>query len=111
MMGNAVIVTDENFEDEVLGSSLPVMVDFWARWCGPCSAMAPVIDNLASEFGGRLKVAKADVEQSQKAAMQHRIRAIPTILFFKDGKVVDEVVGTVPVDELRTRVQGTLEPS
>lgn len=109
-MGSAVIVNDENFDREVLRSDLPVMVDFWATWCGPCKVMAPVIDGLASEFGGRLKVAKADVEQSQKAAMEHRIRAIPTILFFRDGKVVDEVVGTVPVDELRLRAEGTLGP-
>jgi len=109
-MGNAVIVTDDNFDTEVLNSSLPVLVDFWAPWCNPCKSISPVIDRLASEYGGRLKVAKADVEQSQRTAMKHRIRAIPTILFFRDGVVIDEVVGTVAVDELRTRVEGALSP-
>lgn len=109
-MGNAVIVTDENFDDEVLNSKLPVLVDFWATWCNPCKTIAPLIDRLASEYGGKLKVAKADVEQSQRAAMTHRIRAIPTILLFRNGIVIDEVVGTVQDDELRTRVEGALSP-
>ncbi len=109
-MGNAVIVTDENFADEVLRSDLPVLVDFWASWCNPCKKIAPVIDVLASEYGGRLKVAKADVEQSHRAAMEHRVRAIPTILLFKGGVVVDEVIGAVAVDELRSRVEGALNP-
>lgn len=111
VMGNAVIVTDENFDDEVLNSDLPVLVDFWASWCNPCKSISPLIERLASEYGGKLKVAKADVEQSQRAAMKHRIRAIPTILFFRNGVVVDEVIGTVPVEELRTRVEGALSPA
>lgn len=108
-MGKAVVVTDENFEEEVLRSNLPVMVDFWAPWCNPCKMIAPLIDELATEYGGRLKVAKADVQESQMAATKHRITSIPAILLFKDGRVVDEVIGTVAVDELRARVDLALD--
>jgi thioredoxin 1 len=104
-MGKAVVVTDENFEEEVLRCNLPVLVDFWATWCGPCKSIAPAIDELASEYGGKVKVAKADVQESQMAATKHRITSIPTILLFRNGKVVDEVIGAVPVSELRKRVE------
>lgn len=103
-MKKALVVTDENFEQEVLKSDLPVMVDFWAPWCSPCKTIAPLIDELAFEYGGRLKVVKADVQNSQMAATKHRITSIPSILLFRDGRVVDEVIGTVAVDELRARV-------
>ena len=110
-MKKAVVVTDENFEEEVLRSNVPVMVDFWAPWCNPCKTIAPLIDALASEYGDRLKVAKADVQNSQMAATKHRITSIPAILLFKDGRVIDEVIGAVAVDELRERVDLVLGPS
>jgi len=110
-MKKTVVVTDENFEEEVLRSNVPVMVDFWAPWCNPCKTIAPLMDALASEYGSRLKVAKADVQNSQMAATKHRITSIPAILLFKDGRVIDEVIGAVAVDELRARVDLVLGPT
>jgi thioredoxin 1 len=92
---NIVTLTDKNFEPEVLKSPVPVLVDFWAEWCAPCKMIAPMLDLLAAEFAGKVKVAKADVgiEQNQPLAAQYRVSSIPTLLFFKDGQVVDQVVG------------------
>ncbi|MCU0412635.1 MAG: thioredoxin [Bacteroidetes bacterium] len=91
-----VEVTDSNFEAEVLKSSTPVLVDFWAEWCGPCKMIAPVVEELAKELSGKLKVGKVDVDNNQQIAMKFGIRSIPTLLVFKGGKVVDQLVGAVP---------------
>lgn len=88
-----VTLTDSNFKEEVLDSDVPVLVDFWATWCGPCRMIAPTIEQLAAEFDGRAKVAKLDVDQNPQTAMQFGIRSIPTLLFFKDGQVVDQLIG------------------
>jgi len=91
-----VTVTDSNFQEEVLNSDVPVLVDFWSVWCGPCRVIAPVVEQLAEQFDGRAKVAKVDVDHSPQTAMNFGIRSIPTLLFFKDGQVVDQMVGGSP---------------
>ena len=88
-----VTVTDSNFEDEVINAEEPVLVDFWAAWCGPCRMIAPMIEELADEFDGRAKITKMDVDSNPQTAMQFGVRSIPTLLFFKDGEVVDQLIG------------------
>lgn len=91
-----VEVTDSNFQNEVLNSPTPVLIDFWAEWCGPCKMIAPLVEELAKEYDGKLKVGKVDVDSNQQVSMQFGIRSIPTLLIFKQGKVVDQLVGAVP---------------
>ncbi len=97
---NTLNVTDTNFDSEVVNSEVPVLVDFWAEWCGPCKMMAPAIDQVATEYAGRLKVAKLDVDENGASAMRFNIRGIPTLLLFKGGRVVDSRVGAVGKSEV-----------
>jgi thioredoxin 1 len=101
MAGQAVVeVSDATFEQEVLQSDQPVLVDFWAAWCGPCKALAPTVDEIATEYNGQLKVAKMDVDRNQATPMRYGIRGIPALLLFKGGKVADQIVGYVPKDTI-----------
>jgi thioredoxin 1 len=109
MAGAGVLeVSDATFEQEVLRSAQPVLVDFWAVWCGPCKAIAPVVDSLATTYAGKLKVAKVNVDESSATPSRYGIRGIPTLLFFKDGKVADQVVGYVPQTVIEEKVQKLL---
>jgi thioredoxin 1 len=95
-MAQPIHLSDASFEQEVIKSDLPVLIDFWAAWCGPCRMIAPVIDELANDFSSQAKICKLDVDNNQQTAMQFGIRSIPTILIFKGGEVVDTIVGAVP---------------
>jgi thioredoxin 1 len=105
MSVKAVEVTEATFDNEVLKSSTPVMVDFWAVWCGPCKMIGPIIEDLAGAYAGQVKVAKVDIDSNQGLSMKYSIRSIPTILFFKNGNVVDQVVGALPRAEYERRLK------
>lgn len=100
----ALEVNDSNFDDLVVKSDKPVLVDFWAEWCGPCRMIAPIIEEISHEFEGKALVVKCDVDSSPNVAMKYSIRNIPTVLFFKDGKVADKQVGAVPKNSFVTKL-------
>lgn len=103
--GKTVAITDDNFATEIESNDGLVMVDFWAAWCGPCRMVAPIVEQLAGEYEGKLKVGKLDVDSNQRTAARFNIRSIPSILFFKGGKHVDTVVGAVPKPALERKIQ------
>lgn len=107
-MANYVTLTDGNFEQEVVNSDKPVLVDFWAAWCGPCRAIAPVIEELAGEFDGKAVIGKLDVDNNPETAAQFGVRSIPTLLVFKNGEVVDQVIGAVPKSVLTDKINNQL---
>lgn len=104
----ALQVTDANFESEVLQCDLPVMVDFWAPWCGPCRAMGPVVEELATEFAGRIKVVKMNVDENQATPSKYGIRAIPTLILYKDGEVLEQVTGAVSKSSIKEMISSKI---
>ena len=101
-------VTDQNFEEEVAKSNLPVLVDLWAPWCRPCLIVAPVVDKLAENYKGRFKFCRLNIDQNPQTAARYRIMSIPTLIFLKDGKVVDTVIGAVPERTLKPKIEALL---
>lgn len=101
---NVVTLTDDNFQEEVLESDVPVLVDFWATWCGPCRQIAPIVEDLADEFEGRAKVGKVDVDNNPQTAQQYGVRSIPTLLFFNDGEVEEQLIGAMGKGPLKKKL-------
>ena len=108
MSGKAVEITDANFEEAVLKSDKPVLIDFWAVWCGPCRAVAPIVEELADEYSGRAVIGKLDVDANRETAVRYGIQAIPTLLLVKDGEVADRIVGIVDKNGLRGKLDELL---
>ncbi|MFA5059180.1 MAG: thioredoxin [Candidatus Omnitrophota bacterium] len=100
---------EKNFDQEVLKSTVPVLVDFWAEWCGPCRMISPIVDEVAKEFSGKLKVAKLNIDDAQNLAMKYGVMSIPTLMFFKEGKVVDQIVGALSKDQLVSRANQNIK--
>ena len=107
-MSHPIALTDDTFADEVLSADIPVLVDFWAAWCGPCRMVGPIVEELAGDYEGKAKVCKLDVDAAQKIAGEYGIRSIPTLLIFKDGKVADQIIGAVPKAQIAAKLDAAL---
>lgn len=109
-MTKPVQVTDSTFDAQVLKSDVPVLIDFWAEWCGPCKVIAPILEQIGEEYDGRIKIAKVDVDQNNQMAMQLGVQSIPTLILFKNGQAVERWVGSLPKDRLLSRLLPHLPP-
>lgn len=107
-MPGPIVLTDDNFSSEVMESGKPVLVDFWATWCGPCRMIAPIVEELSGEYEGKAMIAKVDVDTAQKTAQEFGIRSIPTLLLFKEGKVVEQIIGAVPKQQIVEKLDAAL---
>ncbi len=106
MASNAIVtLSDTTFDQEVIKSNIPVLVDFWATWCGPCTRIAPIVEELAAEHAGKLKVGKLDVDDNQQAAIQYGVQSIPTLILFKGGEAVERIIGAVPKRVLQEAIR------
>ena len=103
-----ITITDENFNEEVVKSDKPVLIDFWATWCGPCKMIAPIVEDLVDEYEGKAKIGKLDVDNNQQMAIKFGVRSIPTILIFKDGKLKDTIIGAVPKGQIVQRLNSAI---
>ncbi len=103
-----VTITDDNFEEEVLKSDKPVLIDFWATWCGPCRMIAPIVEEMATEYEGKAKIGKLDVDSNQQTSIKYGVRSIPTLLLFKDGELKETIIGAVPKAHLVDKLQSVL---
>ncbi|GMR24826.1 MAG: thioredoxin [Ignavibacteria bacterium] len=103
-----ITITDDNFKEEVLDSDKPVLIDFWAVWCGPCKMIAPIVEELAVEFEGKAKIGKLDVDSNQQTSIKYGVRSIPTLLIFKDGEVKETIIGAVPKAKLVEKLNSVI---
>ncbi|RKY92515.1 MAG: thioredoxin [Ignavibacteriae bacterium] len=103
-----VTITDDNFEEEVLKSDKPVLIDFWATWCGPCRMIAPIVEEMATEYDGKAKIGKLDVDSNQQTSIKYGVRSIPTLLLFKSGELKETIIGAVPKAHLVDKLQSVL---
>lgn len=110
-MSSAQPVTITDFKEEVIDSTVPVIVDFWAEWCGPCKSIAPILDKLADEYGSKIKVRKVDIDDQRELGTKYNVESIPTLMFFSEGKIVDQLVGARPAKDISARIDKILTRS
>lgn len=108
-MSDTITLSDNNFDEQIKTSEIPVLVDFWAEWCAPCKMMAPVIEEIAGQYKGKIKVGKLDVDSNPKTASKYGIRSIPSVLIFKDGRILEQIIGAVPKKQITKKLDAVLE--